>query len=155
MRKAYLMEYRYPTEERSSIEMVPYAPKYQEKYQKMYNECFHEMREALQIEPFDVIRDDSFFEKEMDVVYLLLEGNEIIGSVALKDEIDDLIVDKRFQGRGYGRQILLWALEHMKTDPVTLHVSAWNETAVSLYRKTGFEITETIVINGKDIVTCP
>ena len=146
VRKAFKMEYVHPTNERSSIEMVPYSPEYQEKYKRLYNECFHEMREALKIEPVDVIQDDSFFEKEMDVVYLLLDGEEIVGSVALKDEIDDLIVDKRLQGHGYGRQILLWALEHMDKDPVCLHVSAWNKIAFNLYKKTGFEITETIVI---------
>lgn len=146
MRKAYKMEYVHPTDERSSIEMVPYSMEYQEKYKRLYNECFHEMREALKIEPVDVIQDDSFFEKKMDVVYLLLDGEDIIGSVALKDEIDDLIVDKKFQGHGYGKQILLWALEHMNTDPVLLHVSAWNDIALHLYQKIGFEITETIVI---------
>lgn len=140
------MEYVHPTDERSSIEMVPYSMEYQEKYKRLYNECFHEMREALKIEPVDVIQDDSFFEKKMDVVYLLLDGEDIIGSVALKDEIDDLIVDKKFQGHGYGKQILLWALEHMNTDPVLLHVSAWNDIALHLYQKIGFEITETIVI---------
>ena len=146
IRKAYKMEYIHPTDERSSIEMVPYSPEYQKKYKSLYNESFHEMREALKIEPVDVIQDDSFFEKEMDIVYLLLDGEEIIGSVALKDETDALIVDKRFQNQGYGRQILLWALEHMDKDPVFLHVSAWTEIAFNLYKTTGFEVTETIVI---------
>ena len=30
---------------------------------KMYNECYHEMREALDIEPYDFIQDDSFFQE--------------------------------------------------------------------------------------------
>ncbi len=73
------MEYMYPTDEKSSIEMAPYSPKY--------------------------------------------------------------------QGYGYGKQILLWALEHIGTRQVILHVSAWNEKARIMYEKTGFEITETIEID--------
>ena len=147
MRKAYAMEYRHPTEERSSIEMVPYSPEFREAYRKIYNECFHEMREALDIKPYDFIQDDSFFESGMDVVYLLTAENEFVGSVALKgDEIDDLIVNRKYQGQGYGKQILLWAIEHMSTEKIVLHVSAWNEKALRLYKNTGFEVTETITI---------
>ena len=105
------------------------------------------MREALNIKPYDFIQEDSFFETGMDRVYLLLNGDEIIGSVALKDEeIDDLIVNPKYQGLGYGKQILLWALEHMPSGKVILHVAKWNQKAVCLYKKMGFEITKTSVI---------
>ena len=139
---AYEMEYKHPVDERSSVELVPYSSAYQEQYRTMYNDCYQEMREALDIQPYDFIQDDSFFEEGMENVYLLLENGEIIGSVALKnDEIDDLIVNRKFQGKGYGRQILLWALEHMNTERVILHVADWNKKAIELYKKTGFEIT--------------
>ena len=143
----YKMECIHPTDEKSSIGMVPYSSEYQERYKKIYNECFHEMREALKIEPLDFIQDDSFFDTGMENVFLLLDDDEIIGSVAVKDdEIDDLIVSSLFQGKGYGRQILLWALEYLGTRRAILHVAAWNEKAVSLYKRTGFDITETIGI---------
>ncbi len=144
---AYEMTYMHPVSERSSVEMILFSPEYQEKYKEIYNDCFREMREALNIKPYDFIQDDSFFEAGIDSVYLLLRGDEIIGSVALKgDEIDDLIVNRRYQGRGYGRQILLWALEHMQSEKVILHVAEWNQKAVFLYKKMGFEITDTITI---------
>ena len=145
---AYEMELRGSADERSSIEMVGYSPEYQEAYKRVYNECFHEMREALGIKPYDFIQDDSFFEKGMDRVRLLLDNGEIVGSVALKeDEIDDLIVAPGYQDRGYGWQILLWALEHMESRTVRLHVAACNLKAIHLYEKAGFERTKTIVIN--------
>ena len=148
MRHAFEMEYKHPVSEEVSISMVPYSSEYREKYKKMYNECYHEIREALDIKPYDFIQDDSFFEEGMDTVYLLVEGNELIGSVALKgDEIDDLIVDKRFQGCGYGRKILLWALKHIGSERIVLHVAEWNEKAVNLYKKNGFEVTEIIDIS--------
>ena len=149
MNVAYKMEYAHPVNERTSVDMVLYSRDYQDKYREIYNACYHEMREALKIEPYDYIQDDSFFEKGMDVVYLLLDGVNIIGSVALKgDEIDDLIVAPEYQGHGYGKEILLWALEHIQSDRVYLHVADWNKKAINLYKKTGFEIVETTVIGN-------
>ncbi len=139
---AYEMEYRHPVDERSTVELVPYTHEFKDQYKALYNGCYHEMREALNIRPFDFIQDDSFFDSGMDKVYLLIKDNEIIGSVALKDgEIDDLIVDRKYQGQGYGKQILLWALEHMDSEKIILHVADWNKRAIRLYEKTGFEIT--------------
>ena len=145
--RAYEMTYLHPVSERSSVEMTLFSPEHQGKYKEIYNDCFREMREALNIKPYDFIQNDSFFEEGMDKVYLLLRGDEIIGSVALKgDEIDDLIVNRKYQGLGYGKQILLWALEHMHSEKVILHVAEWNQKAICLYKKMGFEITKTSVI---------
>ena len=139
---AYEMEYRNPVSERSAIELIPYTSEYREMYKVMYNECYHEMRETLDIQPYDFIQDDSFFDSGMDKVYLLVNDREIIGSVALKsNEIDDLIVNTKYQGQGYGKQILLWALEHMNSERIILHVADWNKRAINMYKKYGFEIT--------------
>ena len=147
MRYAYEMTYMHPAAERSTVSLVPYTPRYQEQYKLMYNACYHEMREALGIKPYDFIRDDSFFEQGMDKVYLLIKDDELIGSVALKgEEIDDLLVDKKYQGKGYGKQILLWAIENINTGKIILHVAQWNEKATALYEKTGFEITKVLEI---------
>lgn len=147
MRYAYEMTYINPVDERSTVSLVPYTPRYQEQYKLMYNACYHEMREALGIKPYDFIRDDSFFEQGMDKVYLLIKDDELIGSVALKgEEIDDLLVDKKHQGKGYGKQILLWAIENIDSGKIILHVAQWNEKATALYKKTGFEITKVLEI---------
>ena len=139
---AYEMEYRNPVSERSSVDLIPYTSEYREMYKVMYNECYHEMREALDIQPYDFIQNDSFFNSGMDEVYLLVKDREIIGSVALKsNEIDDLIVNPKYQGQGYGKQILLWALEHMDSKRIILRVADWNKRAINMYKKNGFEIT--------------
>lgn len=147
MKYAFEMEYVHPVDEKSSVSLVPYSPEYQEQYKKIYNACYHEMREALDIKPYDFIQDDSFFDEGMDKVYLLLDNGVIIGSVALlDDELDDLIVNPEYQGKGYGKQILLWTLENINLDRIVLHVAEWNQRAINLYKKTGFEVTETIEI---------
>ena len=103
------------------------------------------MREELNIQPYDLIRDDSFFASGIENVYLLIINDRMIGSVKLHNaEIDDLIVRGCCQGHGYGKQILLWALEHIKAEPIVLHVAAWNKKAINLYKKTGFEIVRTV-----------
>ena len=147
MKFAYEMKYTHPVTERAEVTLVPYSSGYQEAYRKMYNACYHEMREALDIKPYDFIQEDSFFDEGMEAVYLLLDEDRLIGSVALKgEEMDDLIVAPEYQGQGYGKQILLWALEHMHGEQILLHVAEWNQRAIRLYQEYGFEITETIKI---------
>ena len=76
-----------------------------------------------------------------------MNENEIIGSVACYgNEIDDLIVNKKYQHKGYGRQLLLWGMNHIRVkndEPILLHVAEWNQDALRLYQNTGFEITNT------------
>ena len=146
----YEMEYLHPVSDKTSIQMIPFSSKYQEEYKRIYNQCYHEMRQSLKIEPVDFIQDNSFFESGMGKVFLLLCNDEIIGSVALKDnEIDDLIVNVKYQSQGYGKQILLWALENIKKEKIILHVAEWNKKAIELYRKNGFEIINTIKIDNE------
>ena len=146
----YEMEYLHPVNDKTSIQMIPFSSTYQEEYKRIYNKCYHEMRQSLKIEPVDFIQDNSFFESGMDKVFLLLCNEEIIGSVALKDnEIDDLIVNVKYQNQGYGKQILLWALENIKSEKTILHVAEWNKKAIELYRNNGFEIINTIKIDNE------
>ena len=85
-------------------------------------------------------------EKSKDI-FLLVSGEEIIGSVACYgSEIDDLIVNKKYQNKGYGKQLLLWGMNHIRqisNGPILLHVAKWNEKALKLYEKVGFNITNT------------
>ena len=73
---------------------------------------------------------------------------EIIGSIACYgNEIDDLIVNKEFQNRGYGKQLLLWGMNHIRqtsNEPILLHVAKWNDKAFMLYKKVGFVLTNTV-----------
>ena len=147
MRLAYEMAYKHPADEKPDIEMIPYTAEYQNEYKTLYNKCFHEMREALDIRPYDFIQDDSYFDSGMDVVYMLVEEGVLIGAVSLEDnEVNNLFVNPLYQGFGYGRKILLWALENIHTERIILHVSSWNEKAVRLYRSVGFDITKTIIV---------
>ena len=130
--------------EQPSVSCIPFSEEYTEEYMSVYNACFRPMREALEIRPYDWYTDASKLEGKTDSIYLLVEDNHIIGSVACcGNEIDDLIVKASEQKKGCGRQLLLWAMHHIweqSDEPVTLHVAEWNQGALKLYESTGFRV---------------
>lgn len=114
---------------------------------KIYNACFYEMRKSLDIEPYNFLSDYKQIREKCKDIFLLISEEEMIGSVACYgNEIDDLIVNQKFQNKGYGKQLLLWGMNHIRqnsNEPILLHVAKWNEKAFMLYEKVGFNITNT------------
>ena len=106
------------------------------------------MRKALDIEPYNFYSDIRQLNGKKEGIFLIIDGDAVIGSVGcFGTEIDDLIVAKKYQGRGYGKRLLLWATEHIREytgEPITLRVAEWNQRAVKLYTQNGF------VIKSKD-----
>ena len=58
-------------------------------------------------------------------------------------ELDDLYVFPEFQRRGIGTDVIQRCCASVQ-EPVMLYVFIRNEGAVSLYRRLGFEVTQTI-----------
>lgn len=127
--------------------MIPLRTEFDAQYLRIYNECFYEMRRALDIRPYNVYGDVRQLDAKRANIFLLTEGETVIGSVGcVGHEIDDLFVNLRYRGRGYGKKLLAWAVSHIREHadvPVTLHVAEWNQNAVRLYLKCGFEMTGT------------
>lgn len=141
---AYEMKYDKASVEQSMIACVPFETQYFEQYKSIYNECFYDMRKALEIEPYNFLSDYEQIREKVSDIYLLVEDGEIVGSVACYgNEIDDLIVNKKYQQRGYGKQLLLWGMQQIRKEnnkPITLHVAEWNRNALRLYKNVGFEV---------------
>jgi ribosomal protein S18 acetylase RimI-like enzyme len=139
---AYEMQYTGGKVE-SNLSLIPYSDEFYNDYRKIYNECFYDMRSALDIEPYNWYSSNEQIVDKKNNIYLWVQDNELIGSVACYgNEIDDLIVNKKFQGRGYGTKLLMWAInhiQHLNELPITLHVAKWNTAAVNLYEKNSFE----------------
>ena len=142
---AYEMKYVRDDIEKSNILCIPFDKKYFQQYMKIYNACFYEMRKALDIEPYNFLSDYKQISEKSRGIFLLVGKEEMIGSVACYgNEIDDLIVNKKFKNKGYGKQLLLWGMNHIRQksdEPILLHVAKWNEKALMLYEKVGFAIT--------------
>lgn len=141
---AYEMKYVNDSVEKSNIVCIPFEMEFFEEYMKIYNECFFEMRKALDIQPYNFLNEYKQIAEKVNDIFLLVDKGEIIGSIACYgNEIDDLIVNTRFQHQGYGKQLLLWGMQHIREkgdEPITLHVAEWNNNALMLYKKVGFEI---------------
>ena len=144
---AHEMQFHKESIDQSNIHCIPFDLQYFQEYMQIYNECFYEMREALDIKPYNFLSGYEQISSKVQNIYLLVNENEIIGSVACYDnEIDDLIVNQKYQNNGYGKQLLLWGIHHIRNNnnnPIILHVADWNQNALNLYKKVGFEITNT------------
>lgn len=141
---AYEMKYHKVAVIQSNIVCVPFETFYFQEYMRIYNECFYEMRKSLDIEPYNFLNNYEQIVEKMKDIYLLMDNAEIIGSVACYgNEIDDLVVNKKYQHKGYGKQLLLWGMHHIRSknkEPIVLHVAEWNKEALTLYKNIGFEI---------------
>ena len=125
---------------------VPMDMKYADAYIEIYNACFYEMREALDVKPYAFYSEPSQLQEKIKDIVLYIKDGEIVGSVAcFGNEVDDLIVKKELQGQGYGKQLLLWGMRHIREhsqEPITLHVAEWNQKALRMYEKIGFVVTK-------------
>ncbi len=132
------------------IECIQFDERFFEEYKRIYNECFYEMRKSLDIKPFCFLSDYKQIQDKSKYIFLLMDNDRLVGSVACYgNEVDDLFVDKKYQGRGVGRQLLLWAMKYIRSKnnlPIVLHVAAYNKTAMRLYESVGFTATKTEII---------
>lgn len=147
---AYEMKYVKDDIEKNNILCIPFEQEYFQQYMKIYNACFYEMRKSLDIEPYNFLSDYKQISEKSKDIFLLIGEEEIIGSVACYgNEIDDLIVNKKFQNKGYGKQLLLWGMNYIRqisNGPILLHVAKWNEKALRLYEKVGFDVTNIEIV---------
>ncbi len=129
---AYEMSFDQTLEYQNDIFCVPFQEKYWNEYMKIYNECFYKMRKALEVEPLNFYYDYSQLKDKINDIFLYLQNGVIAGAVSCYgNELDDLIVEKSFQGQGIGQKLLLWGMNY---------VAEWNQSAVKLYLKNGFSI---------------
>ena len=133
--------------------LVNFSITYYDEYKRIYERCFHKMREELELYPVDACPSAEELIKQSNDIFLLLENDSIIGSVAIYgNEIDDLIVEDKHQHKGYALVLLRFAVAYMQKrnlSPIILRVTGWNKRAIEIYQKAGFMITKTEIIKQK------
>ena len=136
---AYEMTFDKTLEYHNDINCIPFQEQYWNEYMKIYNECFYKMRKELEVEPINFYSDYSQIKDKLNNIF-----GEIAGAVSCYgNELDDLFVEKSFQGQGIGQKLLFWGMSHIKEqgyEEIILHVAEWNQNAVKLYLKNGFSI---------------
>lgn len=132
---------------KSSITLEQYTDKYFDEYKSIYEDCFCEMRTALGLQPVNACDSREELIKKQNDIFIYRENGRMICSVAIyENEIDDLIVAKDYQRKGYGKLLLDFAISYIEEKsitPIILHVADWNKNAVNLYLKNGFKIIKT------------
>ena len=120
-----------------------------EKYKNIYEDCFFAMRSALGL-PRECCKSSEELASLKDSIFIFEDNGSIIGSVAVYgNEIDDLFVSSEYQRKGCGLKLLRYAIAYLqkrKTERIILHAADINQSALMLYLKNGFVITETKVI---------
>ena len=135
------------------LQLTPLTKKHYEQYKRIVADCYYEMRKALNIRPYDNhhMSLDDFIELEK-TTFLLLKDDEIIGALTCSDDyIKTVVVNIKYQGRGFGRKIMKFAINHMQQkeiSPIKLIVAQWNKNAISLYKSLGFEIVKETIGAG-------
>ncbi|HAS73563.1 MAG TPA: hypothetical protein DCS67_05410 [Clostridiales bacterium UBA8960] len=80
--------------------------------------------------------------------FVQMEGSRVIGLLVLEINkkknyynIDIILIDKRYQGRGYGKIMLNWAIERLKDEgakELEIGVNRFNHAAKKIYLNAGF-----------------
>lgn len=147
----YACEMEYKGERlQSDLQLIPFDCSMFDEYKSIYNECFYDMRKALNVESFDFLSSADQLKGKTKNIYVLYD-KDLIGAVGIYgNEIDDLIVSKKYQNQGFGKKLLTFAVAKMQKQnisPIKLHVAKWNENAVELYGNMGFECVKVEEIN--------
>lgn len=141
----YEMEYKGITL-KSDLNVICFEEKYYVNYKKIYEDCFEEMWTVLGIRDLRSCPTLEELLAEKENIFLLLNNNEIIGSVTCpKNEIDILVINKKYQNQGFAKKLGMFAISYMQKrgdDPIRCHVKEWNKNAKDFYERYGFVVTK-------------
>jgi len=93
--------------------------------------------------------------------FVQMEGNLVVGLLVVNVDkkkndysIDIIIIDKRFQNKGYGKIMVKWAVEYLKKEGakrLTIGVSRQNIGAKKIYMNAGF-VPKSVYDGGMELV---
>lgn len=131
---------------------IHYEDQYYSQYAQLIAEGFYELREVNDIQPYSCYTPSEEGRKELlkekDNLYLSVnQQGEIIATVYIKEgHIDDLVVNKKYEGKGIGKQTTLFAIQRALEQgkkKIYLDVLISNEKARHIYEVLGFKVTQT------------
>lgn len=140
-----------PKQSQTGLDFVNYEDKYFAQYAEGLRTSFYEMRKANEFEPYLFCELSEEKRKEFkgikDNLFLLFDDEELIASVIVfnNGNIGDVFVVTAYQGKGYGKKVMQFAInkaiEKGNSHPV-LDAIEWNVRALSLYQSLGFKIEQ-------------
>ncbi|RIW30410.1 GNAT family N-acetyltransferase [Bacillus salacetis] len=129
----------------ADVKFVKYTERFFEEFVKVVQHSFYELHAKNDLKPYlapeDSVKKYKLNRKEN--VYLILDGDRIIASVTTgKGEVDNLMVSPEYQGKGYGRKALQFAMNKMLEEgyeEIRICYVEGNEGAEKLYTSMGFQ----------------
>ena len=87
-------------------------------------------------------------EKEKEIIGFLIAYEETKGNLPFQKKrkymvLDNIVIDENYRNNGYGEKLLNYIIEYSKNgnyNDIVLNVYRFNENAIKLYEKKGFEI---------------
>jgi ribosomal protein S18 acetylase RimI-like enzyme len=86
-------------------------------------------------------------------IYTLVDGEQVVGMIWLKAELGralksafifDVMVDEKFRGKGYGKQLMALIeakARELDLKSIGLHVFSYNKVAKNLYENIGYKVS--------------
>ena len=118
------------------------------KYQSPEYKQSLNLRNKILRKPLGMVFTDNFLQHDAeDFIIGLFEKNKIIAVLHLKPlpcfvlKMRQVAVDETFQGKGYGRKLVMFSEEFARNKAYKKIVLHARETAVSFYKKSGYEIS--------------
>lgn len=151
MSKVIVHEMKYYGEKVSSnIDVVNYSDEYYNDYRSICCDCFRNLSIATNLDP-DLFYTQEEMNKKKSNVFIMFIDKEMVGSVEIYENIiDHLFVNQKYQNKGYGKKLLLFAINHLQEvgiNEITLFVADLNKEAIQLYLNNGFKCTNTTIEN--------
>lgn len=123
-----------------------------EAYVAALRESFFALRSANDFKPYFCCEPDEAkrdeLERNREKLFVLRDGDAIAASVLVDGGfIEDVFVAPVYQGRGYGRGLMRFAVNRVLQSgagPARLSAIAWNKRALSLYESCGFHVEKTM-----------
>lgn len=151
----YRFCYEGPKFDDPNLSAIQYEDSYYEDKIKLESEAFSVLREENDIKPYNwylgaskeaLENNRKRTLKNSEYIYLFFEENEMVGASMVKNaEIDLLFVNIKYQGKGYGKKILEFAVNkglEQSSSMVNLTALATNEKALKLYTNAGFKVVQ-------------
>ncbi|MBU3201800.1 GNAT family N-acetyltransferase (plasmid) [Clostridium estertheticum] len=144
--------YHGPKQPKSDLKFVPYEDKYFKQYADGLRTSFYELRKTNDFQPYLCCELNGEKRKEFldnkDNLFLLLDNEKLIASVIVYNNgiIDDVYVLPSYQGKGYGKKTMQFAINKTienGSSHTSLGAIDWNIRALNLYQSLGFDIVQT------------
>lgn len=137
---------------KSSLNFIQYEDKYFEQYAEGLRTSFYELRKSNDFQPYLCCELNEEKRKEFldnkENLFLLLNNEKLIASVIVYNNgsIGDIFVLPSYQGKGYGKKSMQFAINKAigyGSNCISLSAIEWNTKAVNLYQSLGFDIEQT------------